>query len=115
MEGGKVQTYRRGGIVVEEYDNIISYLYNKKDNEGLIKSDSKALEEQNKKTHKLEKEIMKFINKRVHPKSRTKLKKLIREYAFELSGCICIEKELAYKNGYSDSMKMVLLSLVNKL
>lgn len=100
---------------MEEYDNIISYLYNKKDNENLIQLDSKALEDQNKKVDKLEDEIMKFIDQRIHPKSRKKLRRLVREYALELFGCMCIEKELAYKNGFSDAMKMVLLSLVNKL
>ncbi len=115
MEGGKVQIYRRGGLVLKKYDNIISYLYHKKANECLIQSDSKALEEQNRKVDKLEREIMKFIDQRIHPKSRKKFKKLIRQYGLELFCCICIEKELAYKNGFSDSMKMVLLSLVDKL
>ena len=100
---------------MEEYENIISFLYNKTRQDCLLEEESKLLEKERKKTMALDKNISKYIDEKVHPHSKQRLKELINDYTVSIMGSVCIEKELAYKNGFSDAMKMVLVSLTNRL
>ena len=96
-------------------DNIINYLYNKKDTDGLIQFNNDTLEKQRIKIQHIEENLSNLINKKIHPKCRKQLKRLLDEYAFELLGCSCTEKEIAYQEGFSDAVEMIFLSLHPKL
>lgn len=56
-------------------------------------------------------ELFNFIDKKVHPKIREKLKWLIERYNSDFSDITCSENKLYYKAGFSDGAKMLLTVL----
>lgn len=59
----------------------------------------------------LNKEISNFIKKRVHPKSRKKLQKLLLDYSNAIFLNTAKENELYYRYGAEDGVKFIIDSL----
>lgn len=97
-----------------ENKNIINFLFNKKEDDELFDLDDAELETLNNKSDKSSKEINNFIDTKVHPKCRKKLKKLIFQYNQNLGAVLHRENELFYENGFSDCLKFILTALLLK-
>ena len=78
---------------------------------GTLNITSDELEMLIKKRKKDSEELFNFIDKKVHPKIRGKLKTLIEKYNGDFSGMTCCENKLYYKTGFSDGIKMLLTVL----
>ena len=95
-------------------EDIIDFLYEKKAEDGTFNLYDAILSSLDNKIDKCTNDIMNFINKRVHPKTRWQLKKILdrkenTEYDYSLR-----EKKLLYKDGVRDGMQLVLCMLSNK-
>lgn len=91
--------------------NIIQIqLEAKEDNEILdIRSDD--LTKWNNLRKKSMEELFEFIEKRVHPKSRKELNRLIENYCNNYSEKVYYENILYYKSGFSDEIKIIITSI----
>ena len=97
-----------------ENNDIIDFFFDKKIEDNLFLLEDAELERlENKKTI-AEKEISKFIDKRVHPKSRKKLRKLLLKYNDAVFVSIARENQLYYKSGVSDGVKFITTALSSK-
>ena len=92
----------------DAYD-ILDILYDKKEDDDLLELKDVNLQE-------LELELSNFIDTRIHPKSREKLKDLLSKYNHILYLYHYRENQLIYKNGISDGMDIIIssFSLKNK-
>lgn len=97
-----------------ENDDIIDLLFEKKGDEDLFVLEDKELNKLNNKVEMSNKEMLKFIDARVHPKSRDKLKELITEYSNANYDYLHRENQLFYRNGISDGIELILISLSQK-
>ncbi len=95
-------------------ENIIEYLYDKKtEDKKFILEDSELNQLQNEITM-ADKAISKFIDRRVHPKSRDKLRKLLLEYNSAVFASISRQNQLYYRHGYADGIKTIIDSFSTK-
>lgn len=99
---------------MEENADIIDALFDKQEDDDLFNMKDELLEELSDKIEKCTEDIQKFIEKRVHPRSRTKLRKLLKRKEKSLYSYLRRENQLFYKNGVSDGISLVLLSLTFK-
>ena len=97
-----------------ENQNIINYLYDKKVEDNLFLLEDSELNRLDHKVTIADKEISKFIEKRVHPRSRKKFRHLLREYSNAVFVHAARENELYYKYGVSDGVKFITSSLSTK-
>lgn len=97
-----------------DYKDIIDYLFDKKNEEELLDLDDAELKVLNHTIIKVNDEITKFIDRKVHPKSRKKLKKLIFKYSNSIFSYLHKENELIYKNGVADGVKFIITVLSTK-
>ena len=97
------------------YD-ILDILYDKKEDDDLLELKDVNLQELELELSKLEDKIDNFIDTRIHPKSREKLKDLLSKYNHILYLYHYRENQLIYKNGISDGMDIIIssFSLKNK-
>lgn len=91
--------------------NIIDFLFDKKDEDQLFLLEDTELKKLDNKITMVNNEISKFIEKRVHPKSRKKLRRLLRDYSNAIFVHVARENELYYKYGVSDGVKFITSSL----
>ena len=99
---------------MEENTDIIDALFDKQEDDDLFNMKDELLEELSDKIEKCTEDIQKFIEKRVHPKSRIKLKKLLKRKEKILFSYLRRENQLFYRNGVSDGINLILLSLTFK-
>lgn len=95
-------------------ENIIDYLYDKKVEDKNFSLEDVELDRLQNEVTTVDKAISKFINKRVHPKSRDRLRKLLIEYSNAIFVSIARENQLYYKYGYADGVKTIIDSLSAK-
>ena len=91
--------------------NIIDFLYDKKVEDRLFLLEDAELIGLSEKVTIADNEISKFIEKRVHPRSKNKLRHLIREYSNAVFVHAARENQLYYKYGVSDGVKFITSSL----
>lgn len=92
-------------------ENIIDFLFEKKAEDGTFSLDDEILNNLDNKIDKCTNEITNFINKRIHPKSRFKLKKMLARKENRLYDYSLREKKLLYKDGVIDGMNLILCAL----
>lgn len=97
-----------------ENQDIINFLFNKKVEDNIFLIEDNELHRLDNNAIIANKEILEFIDKRVHPKSRKKLKKLLINYDNAKYLSIARENELYYKYGISDGIKFILAALSTK-
>lgn len=78
---------------------------------GTLHITSDELKKHIKKRNKDSEYLFSFIDKKVHPKIRVKLKFLIEKYNEDNSDITCNKNKLYYKAGFSDGVKMLLTVL----
>lgn len=78
---------------------------------GTLNITSDELKRYTKKRNKDSEELYSFIDKKVHPKIREKLKHLIEKNNDDYSNITCSENKLYYKAGFYDGAKMLLAVL----
>ena len=92
-------------------DMILVYL-NEQEKSGAFKIKNKEYEILFNSRKESSKELFDFINRKVHPRIRKKLIRLIERYNDDYV-CMCsIENQIYYKTGFSDAMKL-LLNILN--
>ena len=94
-----------------KYKDIIEFLFNKKEEEGLFYLEDTEMEKLKKETITISHEIFELINKKVHPKCRKKLLNLLNKYDDAETLQVSKENELFYKNGVADGVKFILTAL----
>lgn len=105
---------RKGEFTMSNNENIIDYLYDKKTEDKKFTLEDSELDQLQHEVTIADKAISKFITKRVHPKSRNKLRKLLAEYSNTVFASISKENQLYYKQGYADGIKTIIDSLSAK-
>ena len=88
--------------------NMISYLYYKKLEDELFKFEDSTLSELEDNITKSNNKLFNFINKRVHPRSKNKLKHLINDYINNIFARIRKENEMYYVTGFEDGIRFVI-------
>ena len=96
------------------YKDIINFLFNKKEDEELFDLEDSKREMFKNKSSIAYDEIIKFIDLRVHPKSRNKLKDLLSKYDDVECEYLRKENELLYRNGIADGVKFIITVLSTK-
>lgn len=96
------------------YRDIINFVFNKKEDEELFDLEDSEREKLKEKSGIVYDEIIKFIDSRVHPKSRNKLKRLLLKYDEVECGYLRKENELLYRNGVADGVKFIITALTIK-
>lgn len=96
---------------MEKYKDIIDFILKNKEDEELFKSDDTELKKLDYKTSLIDKEITRFIDSKIHPKCRKKLKRLIQDYTNSLCMCIGGENEIFYREGFADGVKTILVAI----
>lgn len=87
--------------------NMISYLYYKKLEDALFKFEDSKLGELEDNITISNNKLFNFINKRVHPRSKNKLKHLINDYINNIFASIQKENEMYYVTGFEDGIRFV--------
>lgn len=96
------------------YKDIINFLFNKKEDEELFDLEDSKREMFKNKSSIAYDEIIKFIDLKVHPKSRNKLKDLLSKYDDVECEYLRKENELLYRNGIADGVKFIMTALSMK-
>lgn len=104
---------RNGGIGME-YKDIIDFIFIQKEDENLFNFDDEELTSLDNKTMECDKAITNFINSKIHPKYRKKLKRLILEYSSAMCLHLRQQNELFYRNGFSDGVELIIKALTKK-
>ena len=91
--------------------DILNFLYSKKEEDKLFIFNTPELKEIDNEITIADEKITKFINSKIHPKCRNKLKNLISEYTDLIYDYDDEQNELFYREGFADGMKMILISL----
>lgn len=94
-----------------EYKDIFEVLFDKKEDADLFDLADAELEELDSEVGKKDKELTKFIDTKIHPKCRKKLKQLLLQYNLQFAAYFRRENQLFYKNGISDAVKFIMNSL----
>lgn len=97
-----------------ENPNLIDYLYDKKVEDMLFTLKDKEFGKLQKKITIADKEINKFIENRVHPKSRKLLRTLFVNYSNAVFISTARENQLYYRYGVEDGTKFLIASLYGK-
>lgn len=94
-----------------EDENIINFLFDKKVEDQLFLLEDAELNKLQNKVTLADNEISKFIEKRIHPKSRKKFRKLLKDYSNAVFVHTARENQLYYDYGVSDGVKFIISSL----
>lgn len=97
-----------------ENQDIISFLFDKKVEDNIFQMEDNELHRLDDNSIIANKDILEFIDKRVHPKSRKKLKRLLINYDNAKYLSVARENEMYYKYGVSDGIKFILAALSTK-
>ena len=96
------------------YRDIINFVFNNKEDEELFDLEDSEREKFKNSSEMVYDELIKFIDSRVHPKSRNKLKHLLLKYDEVECGYLRKENELFYRNGVADGVKFIITALTIK-
>lgn len=88
--------------------DVLAQLFELNDTEELFTVNKEELSKIEKSNLDINKEILNFIDERVHPNSRDELKNLIEKYEEYAINYSYKEREQAYKVGFSDATKIIL-------
>lgn len=99
---------------MQNNENIIDYIYDKKIEDNKFTLEDSELNQLRHEVSIVNKAISKFIDKRVHPKSRNKLRKLLIKYSNAMFVSVARENQLYYKYGYADGIKTIIDSCSTK-
>lgn len=94
--------------------DIIDFLFDKQVDDDLLSLSDEILESLDTKMEMTDNRINEFINKRVHPKSRSKMYSLLREKEKSVLENSSRENRLFYRNGISDGISLMLIALSTK-
>lgn len=94
--------------------DIIDFLFDKQVDDDLFSLSDEVLESLDTKIEMTDNRINKFINKRVHPKSRSTLYSLLRQKEKSVLENSSRENRLFYRNGISDGISLMLIALSTK-
>ena len=92
-------------------DNIIDILFDAKEDDDLFNLNDKVLVSLDNQLENTDFDISKFIEKNIHPRNRYKLKKLLNRKEHKIYEYLRRENQLFYKNGISDGIKIILISM----
>lgn len=92
---------------MEDYKGIIDFLFQKKDEEGLIDYRSPEADQLYKQTQKNFAKLMKFIDTEIEPKKRGKLKYLFKVFNHSVTEYNKEENSLCYKGGLGDGIQII--------
>lgn len=99
---------------MDEKEDIIDVIYEKKAEDGLFSLDDAVLSELDNKIDKYANDIKKFLDKRVHPKTRFQLRKILDRKENTLYEYSIREKKLLYRDGVRDGMQLILCALFDR-
>lgn len=88
-------------------DDIITIIYDKKEDDDLFDFQCKELVELEKIQRKRSEEMYSFIKQRVHPKSQRKLQDLIEKYFNAYVDASSYENKLYYHSGFCDGISII--------
>lgn len=94
--------------------NVLDLLFENRSQERLTEPDDEETKNLGNKISKTEECIDKFINKRIHPKSRKKLRNLIENYIILLETNNYETNRILYKKGVSDGLYIALYGKCEK-
>lgn len=94
--------------------DIVDFLFDKQVDEDLFSVSDEVLEALDTKIEMTDNRINNFINKRVHPKSRSTLQTLLRQKEKSVLENSNRENRLFYRNGISDGISLMLIALSTK-
>lgn len=92
---------------MEDYNGIIDFLFQKKDEEGLIEYRSPEADRHYKETQKNFKNLMRFINKEIPQPKRGKLIHLFKLFNSSAEDSRQTENALCYKGGFGDGIMTI--------
>lgn len=93
-------------------ENIIDFLFDARENNNSLLLDDELLEELDTTIELAEDNLMNLINKKIHPKCRTELQKLIKQKENKIYDYLYRENQLVYRKGVSDGIKLMIAVLV---
>lgn len=91
--------------------DILNFLFSKKEEDKFFIFNTPELNEIDNKITIVDENITKFIETKIHPKCRKKLRHLITEYGDLILAYANEQNELFYREGFADGIKTILLSL----
>lgn len=94
-----------------ENEDIIDFLFNKQEDEDTFNLKDNLLNELNTKIENYSDKISLIINKKVHPKNKLILEKLIRKSEIAKDKYHYRENQLYYKNGVVDGVNLMVTLL----
>lgn len=92
---------------MEDYKGIIDFIFQKKNEEGLINYNSAEANKLDRQSQIKFKNIMRFINNEVDYKKRGKLIHLFKLYNQSINEYYQEENALCYKGGFSDGIQTI--------
>lgn len=90
---------------------ITDYIFEKKTEKDIFYIKDKELKKIERKISKANNKLFKFINQRVHPRSRKRLKQLIEKNYSLMDEQFYRQCKLCYSNGFTDGIKLILSNL----
>lgn len=94
-----------------ENEDIIDFLFNMQEDEDTFNLKDHLLDELNNKIENYNDKISLIINKKVHPKNKLILEKLIKKSEITKEKYHYRENQLYYKNGIIDGMNLMVTLL----
>lgn len=95
-------------------NNIIEVLFDKKEDDDLFNLNDDILFKLDANIETEINKMLKFINRRVHPKFRKQIRQLIRDYEKVLAQYSHRENLLFYQSGISDGIEIILSTQKNR-
>ena len=96
---------------MEKYKDIIDFILKNKEDQELFNFDDVELKKLDYKTSLIDKEISSFIDSKIHPKCRKKLKRLMQDYTNSLCMYIGSQNDLFYRERFADGIKTILTAI----
>ena len=93
---------------LDEVYDVLDALYDKKEDDDLLELKDLALKQYEHELSDLDEKITSFISNNVHPKSREKLKELLKKQEHILYSYHYRENQLIYKNGVVYGMDIII-------
>lgn len=93
---------------MEKEQDFIDYLFEKREDDAKLKSRDDVLKNYSKIMDSTEKELSDYIDKRINPKCKERLEKLIEKREISFYDYFFRESQLFYKCGFTDALKMIL-------
>lgn len=95
-----------------EKENIIDFLFDAREDNNSLILDDELLEKLDSSIELAGDNLVKFISKKVHPKSRAELQTLITQKENKIYDYLYRENQLVYRKGFIDGIKLMIGVLV---